>query len=291
MEIAVSTVQALIAEQFPEWASLPITPVKRSGWDNRTFRLGKAFSIRMPSEERYVPQVKKEQQWLSFIANSISTQIPQPVAHGRPNKDYPWEWSIYQWIEGDDIDPSVDTNTIDIALKISQFIRELHKVDAANGPVPGPHNFYRGENLRVYDKDTRTYVKQLADKINADAILALWRQALNTEWASPPVWIHGDLEPSNLLVSDNKLVAVIDFGSCAVGDPACDLVIAWTFFNSESREAFRANLNLSDDTWVRGKAWALWKALFQMSKSLEQHDSEHDRARLIIERILRDRKN
>lgn len=77
----------------------------------------------------------------------------------------------------------------------------------------------------------------------------------------PAVWVHGDVTPTNLLVREGRLSAVIDFGAMAVGDPACDLMIAWTFFGGAERSVFRDALGLDDGTWERGRGWALWKAL------------------------------
>lgn len=261
LEITESLVTALIAEQFPQWAHLPIRPVELSGWDNRTFRLGEEMSIRLPSAEEYAPKVQIEQKWLPLLAPHLSLSIPKPLALGQPSKNYPWHWSIYQWIEGESanvlhID---DSHLALIASDLAQFLNELHKIDTRGGPLPGPHNFYRGESPVVYNAETKSAIAQLQNFIDVDAATAVWEKSISSRNKNP-VWFHGDVSAGNILIKDNQLVAVIDFGGMGVGDPAYDLVIAWTFLKNESRKIFRTHLSLDSDTWARARGWALWKA-------------------------------
>jgi aminoglycoside phosphotransferase (APT) family kinase protein len=100
----------------------------------------------------------------------------------------------------------------------------------------------------------------LEDKIDASVAMRAWESALATEWPRKPVWIHGDMSAGNLLLRDGRLGAVIDFGLMAVGDPACDLAIAWSFLTEETRPVLRSALQIDDATWERGRGWALWKA-------------------------------
>ena len=254
MYIDTNLVRKLIDSQFPEWADLPISPVSRSGWDNRSFRLGGELLVRMPSAESYAAQVHKEQRWLPFLGERLSVLIPKVQAFGNPGHGYPWSWSVYGWIGGVDVESEPGTDAIKLAKSVAQFVGELHEVAPAGGPSPGLHNYFRGAALSNYDKDTRTYLELLGKEISADAAVNIWNRALDAHWTSNPVWVHGDLEAPNILVSGGRLVAVIDFGNCAVGDPACDLVMAWTYFDDNSREIFRSNLNLDNDTWVRARA-------------------------------------
>ena len=240
----------------------------------------------MPSAESYASQVHKEQRWLPFLGNQLSTQIPRVQGLGKPGHDYPWPWSVYKWIDGEDIEPDTETDANGLANSIAHFISELHAIDTSDGPAPGLHNYYRGGNLGEYDKDMQEYVELLINEICSDDALNIWSKALETQWTTSPVWVHGDLEASNILVSGGQLAAVIDFGNCTVGDPACDLVMAWTFFDEKARNIFRSNLKLDNDTWVRARAWALWKALFRMSKSLRLRDEEFYNAKCLVENIL-----
>ena len=287
-EIAIdkNLVRKLIDSQFPQWSDLAINTVPRGGWDNRTFRLGKKLLVRLPSDESYVAQVGKEQQWLPFLKERLSTTIPDVVGLGKPEHGYAWPWSIYGWIEGKDAGSDTGTGSTGLAKSVARFIRELHKVETSNAPPPGLHNYFRGAHLKAYDADTKAYAQLLSNDICADTALGIWTGAMDTQWTSEPVWIHGDLEPSNILVREGKLVAVIDFGNCAVGDPACDLVMAWTYFNKQTRECFRSTLDIDSDTWERGRAWALWKALFRMSETMKMRDKEFCTAKRLATGIL-----
>lgn len=253
-------VRRLIASQFPQWASLPIHPAEPQGWDNRTFRLGDALGVRLPSAARYVAQVEKEQRWLPRLAPQLPLPIPAPVAVGAPGEGYPWPWSVNRWLDGEPAVIGVADLTA-FARDVGAFLAALQAIEASEGPAAGAHSFWRGGPLATYEGDTRAAIARLGDRIDGDAASDVWAAALATTWRGPPVWVHGDIAVANLLLRDGRLGAVIDFGCCAVGDPACDLVLAWTLFAGESRAAFRAALPLDEPTWARARGWALWKAL------------------------------
>lgn len=254
-------VRNLIAAQFPHWRHLPVEPVLPGGWDNRTFRLGDTMSVRLPSRRAYVPQVEKEHRWLPRLAKKLPLPIPVPLARGVPGEGYPFPWSIYRWLDGQPADRNAISDINRFATDVAGFLAALHRIEAHNGAPAGEHNFHRGGRLSVYDAETRAAIATLADRIDTAAATSLWDRALASHWANSPVWVHGDIAWGNLLVADGALCAVIDFGSSAVGDPACDLVIAWTFLAGSSREAFRLAIDLDHDTWSRARGWALWKAL------------------------------
>ena len=262
-------------EQFPQWASRRIEPVELDGWDNSTFRLGEDLSIRLPSAAAYEAQVDKEHRWIPVLARDLPVQISEPVAKGEPDAGFPRKWSIYRWLPGQTARLDRIDDQRAFANSLAEFLRVLHTIDSSDGPPPGDHNFLRGGALSTYDMQTRESIEilrhsALADDIDLDGAESLWDAALSTNWSRPPVWIHGDLVASNLLVVDGRLSAVIDFGCAAVGDPACDLVMMWTFFDSGSAEAFRHGVNLDADTWSRARGWALWKALLLLVDD-EQH--------------------
>lgn len=264
VNIDVPLVRRLVTSQFPQWADLPIKPVEFGGWDNRTFHLGDRMTVRMPSAAPYALEVEKEQAWLPRLAPLLPLPIPTPLGLGVPAEGYPWPWSIYRWIEGEVATRTRIADMGEFASELASFLVALYQVDATDGPLPGLHNFYRGGPLTTYDGETRRAIKTLGDRIDTEAVSEVWEAALASTWDRPPVWFHGDVAPGNLLVRDGRLSAVIDFGTSGVGDPACDLVIAWTLFEGESRDVFRSTLPFDEGTWARGRGWALWKALITM---------------------------
>ena len=246
VRINTSLVIRLISEQFPQWSHLKIKPVEFDGHDNRTFCFGDEMLIRLPSAKCYASKVQIEQKWLPILAPHVSLQIPKPIAVGRPSEGYPWNWSIYKWIEGKSANSLFFDDSIlqKIALQLANFLNELHRIKIKNAPLPGDHNFFRGGDLLVYDTEARLAIEGLKGFIDTKRAMSIWQRALNSKWSKSPIWIHGDLSAGNILIKDSELVAVIDFGGMAVGDPACDLVIAWTLLKNESRKIFKSNLNL-----------------------------------------------
>ncbi|MBS7696816.1 MULTISPECIES: aminoglycoside phosphotransferase family protein [unclassified Chelatococcus] len=267
IEIDADLVRRLVAEQFPSLAHLAVAPVVPGGWDNRTFRLGGTMLVRLPSAARYVAQVAKEHRWLPVLAPDLPLPIPVPVARGQPSAEYPWPWSIYQWLPGDPAAADLHADLSRIARSLADFLGALHRIDACDGPLPGQHNFHRGGRLAEYESEVHAALAILHNKIDTSVMEDVWARALASRWERPPVWVHGDVSGGNLLVRDGNLSAVIDFGSSAVGDPACDLVIAWTLFSGASREIFRGALSLDEATWSRARGWALWKALVTIAAS------------------------
>jgi aminoglycoside phosphotransferase (APT) family kinase protein len=263
-------VSSLINQQFPQYSHLAIKPVAIGGHDNRTFHLGDKMLVRLPSAEIYAAKVLKEQKWLPFLARNLSLKIPRPIGLGMLSTLYPWHWSIYEWIEGNSANEIDNFDLEKIAFDLANFLKELQSVDIADAPTPGSHNFFRGGDLNIYENEARSAIKKLENVIDCDAAESLLNQALATKWHKKPVWIHGDLAVGNIIIKDQKLAGVIDFSGMAVGDPACDLVIAWTFFKNNSRKIFKENLNFENDTWVRAKGWALWKALIGLVKAIEK---------------------
>ena len=267
-EIVASLVSRLVAAQFPQWAGLPVTRLEQFGWDNITFRLGSDLSVRLPSGDSYAPQVDKEHRWLPVLAPHLPLAIPQPLAKGEPGLGYPWHWSVCKWIEGEPATHEGIADLNDFAIQLADFLSALYKVDPAGGPPAGEHSFFRAGPLASYDGETRDAISAFGDEIDDDAAINLWQTALSEKWSAPPVWVHGDVASGNLLVREGRLSAVIDFGCSAVGDPACDLTIAWTFLSGESRNAFRTRIALDDETWARARGWALWKALITKTRSV-----------------------
>jgi len=269
----VALAERLVRTQFPQWAELPVRPVDLPGWDNRTFRLGDTMSIRLPSGPWYAMQVEKEQRWLPVLAPKLPLPIPAPVALGEPGEGYPYAWSIYRWIDGRPATPDSIGSLTTFATDLAGFLVALRQADATGGPGPGQHNFFRGGPLETYEDEARAAIDELDDAIPSDVARRILDDALTATWSGPPVWFHGDVAIGNLLVTDGTLSGVIDFGTSGVGDPACDVVIAWTLLDDDSRAVFRRTLAVGDAMWARGRGWALWKALITYAQLRRDSDT------------------
>jgi aminoglycoside phosphotransferase (APT) family kinase protein len=272
-------VSRLVATQFPQWAHLPVAPVELDGHDNRTFRLGDELLVRLPSADAYAPQVDKEHRWLPVLAAHLPLPIPEPVARGIPTPGFPRPWSVYRWRAGEPATADRVQDETRFATDLAGFLSALYAIDPTGGPAAGAHSFNRGGPLATLDAEAREAITALLHEVNAEAATAVWDAALRAVWERPSVWVHGDVANANLLVRDGRLCAVLDFGCSAVGDPACDLAIAWTFFAGESRRAFRDALALDEATWARGRGWALWKALITQAELVRSGTHAVDAAR------------
>jgi len=257
-DIDVSLVGRLLAGQFPRWAGLSIAPVHSAGTSNALYRLGEDMVVRLPRIIGATGDVEKEHRWLPRLAPLLPLAIPVPMARGMPAEGYPWHWSVYRWLEG-------ETATIDriadpgqAATQLAEFVAALQQIDPTGGPPSGKHNSSRGVPLARRDAETRDAITALRATLDADAVTAAWEATLQAPaWHGPAVWLHGDLLATNLLARHGRLSAVIDFGALGVGDPACDVMVAWTYLSAETRDVFRAALPVDDATWARGRGWAL----------------------------------
>jgi aminoglycoside phosphotransferase (APT) family kinase protein len=191
-----------------------------------------------------------------------------PLAKGAPGEGYPWSWSGYRWRHGENANSDRLANPADAAATLAQFIAALRRIDPTGGPLPGPHNSFRGVPLAARDARTRAAITSLEGTLDSGvltAATAVWDVSLRAPARhDPPVWLHGDLQSGNLLAVNGHLSAVIDFGCLGVGDPACDLIVAWNLFSAETRAIFRAALPTDDATWARGRGWALSVALIAL---------------------------
>ncbi len=251
-------VRRLLAAQFPKWADLRLEKVDSGGTDNTIYRLGNDLAVRLPRLLSASGQVDKELRWLPTLGPHLPLEVPVPLAAGMPSEEYTWHWSIVPWIKGEVASIERIENPHQAAASLGHFISALHQIDATGGPRSGVHNSFRGVPLIMRDTETREAIAKLAKIFNANALTAAWESALQApEWHGPDVWVHGDLYSGNLLAEKGRLSAVIDFGLLGVGDPACDLMVAWTLLPAEARDTFRSALSVDDATWARGRGWAL----------------------------------
>ena len=287
-DVDVPLVKRLIAAQFPRWAALPVWPVERDGWDNWTFHLGDRLKVRLPSAVGYSEQAAKEAYWLPKLAPQLPLPVPEPVAIGEPCEDYPCVWSVYEWLDGEPTTREAIGDPVQFGRDLAKFLLALQRIDTRDGPPPGQHNYFRGAAMTsVYGAEARRSVSALAAVIDAPAAHAVLDIAEAAPFASPPVWIHGDIAVGNLLLRDGRLSAVIDFGGCAVGDPACDLVISWVFLEGAARETFRLSVGADDAMWARARGWALWKAALALANGSASNSAETPPQR-VIEAVLAD---
>ncbi len=284
-EIDIELVQRLLSQQFPHLANLPLKQVASIGTDNALYRLGKDMVVRLPRIDWAVGDVDKEYAWLPKIAPFLSVSIPVPLVKGVPTEYYPWSWSIYHWIEGTNpivghpFDPHI------LAQDLANFILALHNIDLAGGPISD-----RGVPLEKKQHiGVLKALKELKKMINVEAASKIWEKAIQVPvWDKPPVWVHGDLSPGNLLLQNGRLSGVIDFGNLGIGDPACDLIIAWNLLPSHVRDSFRKMIEVDDATWERGRGWALSIALIQLPYYKDTNPTLANNAQHVITEILKE---
>jgi aminoglycoside phosphotransferase (APT) family kinase protein len=259
-------VRRLLAEQFPNWADLPIEAIHPLGTDNANYRLGEEKLVRLPRRKRTVATLEKERRWLPRVAPLLPVAVPVPLGEGVPGEGYAFPWSVYTWLKGENATVERITDVRQLATDLAQFVAALQRMDPTGGPPPGEHNFFRGESLARRDEATRAAIEFLAREIDVDVVTAVWEGALRApEWKRSPVWVHGDLDSRNLLAERGRLCAVIDFGCLGVGDPACDVMVAWKLLSTDAREFFRETLSVDEATWARGRGWALSQALIALA--------------------------
>lgn len=252
LEIDVAVVRRLLREQFPEWAELPVRRIEPSGTVNAIFRLGDELSVRLARREGPTEPGGKEHEWLARLAPLLPVEVPIPVAQGSPTSDYPWFWDVYTWVEGESV-PVAEIDAIQAARDLAALVGALQRVNPAGAPSG------RGIPLAARDEGIRYWFSQFDGD---PAVAAAWERALEAPpWDGPPVWHHGDLDARNWLVRNGRVVGVIDWGEMGVGDPACDVMVAWKLHSAAARDAFREALPTDDATWERARGWVLSQAV------------------------------
>jgi len=259
-------VRGLLEDQQPDLAALELREVA-FGWDNVTFRLGDALTVRVPRRQMSAALVEHEQRWLPVLAPTLPLPIPAPVRVGRPGRGYPWSWSVCPWLVGVAAAERMPDDPFDTAEQLGAFFTALHVPAAADAP-PNP---YRGGPLADRAPAFVDRIEQLRDLLDGPRILRLWEDFLAVPgWRREPSWIHGDMHPLNVLVDAGRIAAVIDFGDICGGDPATDLSIAWMLLPPAARPVLRAaSGDVDDDTWRRARGWALALAVTYIANSAD----------------------
>jgi aminoglycoside phosphotransferase (APT) family kinase protein len=287
LDIDVPLVRRLLAAQLPEWAALPVERVSSAGTVNAIFRLGDDMAVRLPRVERWAGGLEKELRWLPELAPQLPLAVPEPLAKGSPGQGYPWPWAVFRWLEGETWSVDRVGDLPAAAAELAQFVSALQRIDI--GGRPSGLRGGRGVPLAERDLEMRAAIEASRGLLDTDAVTAAWDAALEVPvWDGPPVWVHGDLLPGNVLVARGRLSAVIDWGSLSVGDPACELMAGWTLFAGESRDVFRAAVSADDATWARARGWALSVAVIALPYYQDTNPVFAANARLWIAEVLAD---
>lgn len=286
VETDAALVRRLLAGQFPQWADLPIEAVSSYGTDHDIYRLGDRLSARLPRIGWATQQAAMEGEWLPRLAPHLPLQLPVQRAMGKPGEGYPFGWSVYEWLPGDNANGTI-ADLDQAAVDLAAFVEALRRIDTAGAPTRLPGS--RGGPLSEGDDQVRRSVDQLGARVDAAATLRSWEESLSAPaWQGADCWVHGDLLPGNLLVADGRLSAVIDFGGLNVGDPACDLQPAWNVFAGSSRTRFRAELDVDDASWIRGRGWALRQAVPALAYYWHTNPGMVRQAAHALEQVLAD---
>ncbi|MFJ9446207.1 aminoglycoside phosphotransferase family protein [Kitasatospora sp. NPDC101235] len=285
LDIDEALVRRMVAERFPQWAGLPVEPVEPVGTSNAMYRLGTELVVRIPRIPGVVEEIAKEDRWLRRLAPRLPVPVPVPLAVGGPVDGCPWPWSVLRWLDGTNPVAGRSAQPALLAEDLAAFVTAIRRIDPTDGPAA-----HRSESLAERDAGTRTAIAAVADLVDAEAVTAAWEHALRASApAGPPVWIHGDLQPGNLLVdARGRLSAVIDFGCAGLGEPAVDLIPAWYVLPAAARTAFRAAVAVDDAAWDRARGWALSIALLEVAYYRDSSPRMTGIARHVIAEVLAD---
>ncbi|MFF6995436.1 aminoglycoside phosphotransferase family protein [Streptomyces sp. NPDC008313] len=276
----------LIAGQFPQWAGMPVERIPSGGTVNAMYKLGDDMVVRLPLVKGGADDVSRERTWLPRLARCLPTPIPEVLGAGRPAEGYPWPWSVYLWLTGENPQEGALSAPVPLGEDLAAFVAAMRSVT-----LPGAPRAHRGGPVARLDAETRAAIEELRgipqEGVDCDAAAAVWDEALRAPgWGGPPVWLHADLMPGNLLVDGGRLTSVIDFGCLGVGDPACDLFPAWNLLPADAREAFREALGVDDATWTRGRGRTLSQALIALPYYRETNPAMALNARHVIRTVL-----
>ena len=279
-------VRRLIAGQFPRWAGLAVERFPSGGTVNAMYRLGDDMVVRLPLVRGGVGDVSLEREWLPRLAPLLPTRVPEVLGNGEPAEGYPWPWSVYRWLAGENPQAGALSEPVLMAEDLAEFVAAMRSIT-----LPGAPKAHRGGPVASLDAATRAAIEELRgipqEGVDCDAATAAWEAALRAPgWDGPAVWLHADLMPGNLLVDGGRLISVIDFGCVGVGDPACDLFPAWNLLPANARKVFREALSVDDATWTRGRGRTLSQALIALPYYRNTNPAMARNARHVIRTVL-----
>ncbi|MGC9497400.1 aminoglycoside phosphotransferase family protein [Streptomyces sp. WG7] len=282
----VRLVRRLVEGRFPQWTGLPVERFPSGGTVNAMYRLGDDMVVRLPLVEGGAGDVLAERKWLPRLAPLLPAAVPEVLGDGEPAEGYPWPWSVYRWLPGEIPEAGALDEPALLAGDLAGFVAAMRRV-----ALPGAPWAHRGGPLATLDEPTRAAIGELRalpeEGFDCDALTAVWDDALRAPaWDGPPVWLHADLMPGNLLVDGGRLSSVIDFGCMGVGDPACDLFPAWNLLPAGARTVFREALGVDEATWRRGRGRTLSQALIALPYYRETNAAMAGNARHVIRAVL-----
>lgn len=290
IDISVDLVRDLLADQFPELSARAISRVESPGTDNTIFRIGDDIAARFPRIDWAVGDAEREHRWLPHLSEHLPVATPRPLGLGAPGHGYPWSWLVVEWLPGQNAYDAPPKDTRRLAMDLAAFVKALHGIDATSGPPRDAPHARRGRPLETQDEAARSSLAALHHELDVPAATGAWNDALTApKWTGRPTWIHGDLQATNLLLVDDRLTAVIDYGGLGVGDPAADMIPAWALFDARDREVFKDAVGVDEATWARGKGWALSVGLIALPYYLHTNPVIVAWARQSIHAVLRDR--
>lgn len=282
IETSVAMVRKLLREQFPQWTNLSIAPVSSTGTVNAMYRLGEHMVVRLPRVDWATDGMDRELAWLPWLASRLPVAVPRLLGTGHPTEGFPWRWCVYRWLEGETPEVGRLSSPQGLAADFAAFILALQNLD----PLAGPSS---DQSLKPQDAPVRDAIDVLREQIDVALVTEIWESVLSVpDWEGPPVWLHGDMSPGNMLALDGRLSAVIDFSAVGLGDPAGDLRVAWNVLPGEARGGFRHAIGADDATWARARGHALAQALMHLRYYREKNPTLAANARCVIHEIVAD---
>ncbi|MEU6852705.1 aminoglycoside phosphotransferase family protein [Actinacidiphila alni] len=261
IEITADLVRELLREQHPDLAGLAVREVA-GGWDNQQWRLGDELAVRMPRTDRAPDLQRKERRWLPVLAPRLPLPVPVPVRTGEPSARFPKPWTVMTWVPGEPLDRAPISRGAHAADALARFLTALHVAAPAQAPAPSD----RGGHPAAATEGFTYFFDAVAPAGLESDIRAVWDDAVAAPaWQGPPVWVHGDLHPANVVVADGTLAGVLDFGDLCAGDPAWDLAAAWVLLPAGAAAGFFDNYAQAEPATIRrARGLAVMKSLFLM---------------------------
>ena len=259
-EVTADLVRDLLRDQHPDLADPPLREVD-GGWGNQMWRLGDELAVRIQRMDTAPDRQLRERRWLPVLAPRLPLPVPVPVRDGAPSARFGKLWTVMTWVPGTPLDHGVITRGEHAADTLASFLRALHVEAPADAPVSAD----RGGHPRDCTDGFEHFLGAVDDMgCDAAEVRAVWDAAVTAPtWDGPPVWVHGDLHPANVVVADGSLAGVVDFGDMFAGDPAWDLAGAWLLLPAGATGRFLAAYGLADAATVRrARGLAALKSLF-----------------------------